>query len=258
MEYSLRSHVGKVRSNNEDFIEHFNICENAHIFIVSDGMGGHNKGEVASKIATQTVISLIEKDKSVIAESISTGKFQDTMMLLVNSIKLANQVVYEEGEKEEFFGMGTTMVTAIIAGDRLLIANVGDSRCYLIRNGAIKQLTKDNSFVQELLESGVITPEEAITHSKKNIITRAIGTDCYLKVDTYEFELEAEDMIILCSDGLTNMIRDEEILSISSSDSSLEDKTDKLVDKALENGGLDNISLILIKYDNKVGVEDDK
>ncbi len=258
MEYCLRSHVGKVRSNNEDFIEHFSICDNAHIFIVSDGMGGHNKGEVASKIATQTVISLMEKDKSMIYESIEKGKLQDTMKLLVDSIKLANQVVYEEGEKEEFFGMGTTMVTAVIANDRLLIANVGDSRCYLIRNGEIKQLTKDNSFVQELLESGAITAEEAITHSKKNIITRAIGTDCYLKVDTYEFELEPLDMIILCSDGLTNMIRDEEILSISSSDSSLEDKTNKLVDKALENGGLDNISLILIKYDGKVGVEDDK
>lgn len=258
MEYCLRSHVGRVRSNNEDFIEHFSICKNAHIFVVSDGMGGHNKGEVASKIATHTVVSLMEKAKHKISESILSGKLQDTMGILVDAVKQANQVVYEEGEKEEFFGMGTTMVTALVAEDRLLIANVGDSRCYLIRDGRIRQLTKDNSFVQELVESGVITEEEAVNHSKKNIITRAIGTDCYLKVDTYEFELEKEDFIILCSDGLTNMIRDEEILSISSSDYNLEEKTDKLVEKALEYGGLDNISIILIKYDGKVGVEDDK
>lgn len=258
MEYYLRSHVGKVRSNNEDFIGHFPLCDGTHIFVVSDGMGGHNKGEIASKIATTTVISAMENEKSQIENFLEDGELQKTMNLLIHSIKMANQVVYEESEKEEFFGMGTTLVAAVIANDRLMVANVGDSRCYLIRNDEIKQLTRDNSFVQELVESGIITAKEAMTHSQKNVITRAIGTDCDIKVDTYEFELEDGDIIMLCSDGLSNMVKDEEILNISSSALTLEEQTNKLIDKALENGGLDNISLICIKYENKVGAKDDK
>ena len=124
---------------------------------------------------------------------------------------------------------------------------------YIIRRNRIKQLTRDNSFVQELVESGAITKEEALTHSQKNVITRAIGTDCDIKIDTYEFELEEGDILILCSDGLTNMITDEEILRVISSEASLEQKSDELIGIALENGGLDNISLICIKYDSKVG-----
>lgn len=258
MEYYLKSHVGKVRSNNEDFIGHFPLCDGVHIFVVSDGMGGHNKGEVASRIATTTVISAMENQKSQIENFIETGKLQSVMDLLINSIKMANHAVYEEGEKEEFFGMGTTMVAAVITGDRLMVANVGDSRCYLMRDDKVKQLTKDNSFVQELVESGIITPEQAATHAQKNVITRAIGTDCDIKVDTYEFELEDEDLIMLCSDGLTNMIKDEELLKILFSTVNLEEKANGLIDKALENGGLDNISLICIKYENEVGAEDDK
>lgn len=258
MEYYLKSHVGKIRSNNEDFIGHFPLCEGVHIFVVSDGMGGHHKGEVASRIATNTVISAMESQKSQFESFLKNGELQKNMNLLVNSIKLANQAVYEESEKEEFFGMGTTMVAAVIAQDRLLVANVGDSRCYLIRNDHINQLTKDNSYVQELVESGVITAEEAVTHAQKNIITRAIGTDFDIKVDTYEFELELDDIVMLCSDGLTNMVKDEDILNILTSSVDLEEKTNRLVDRSLENGGLDNISLICIKYENKVGAEYDR
>ncbi|MGB5824164.1 MAG: Stp1/IreP family PP2C-type Ser/Thr phosphatase [Proteocatella sp.] len=258
MEYYLKSHVGKVRSNNEDFIGHFPLCDTVHIFVVSDGMGGHNKGEIASRIATTTVISAMENQKSQIENFLKNGEMQKNMNLLVNSIKMANQAVYEESEKEDFFGMGTTMGTALIADERLMVANVGDSRCYLMRNKKINQLTKDNSFVQELVESGIITSEEATTHSQKNVITRAIGTDCDIKVDTYEFELEDEDIVMLCSDGLTNMIKDEELLKILSSTVTLEEKANILIDRALENGGLDNISLICIKYENEVGAENDK
>ena len=253
MEYYLRSHVGKVRTNNEDFVGQFPICEQAHIFIVSDGMGGHNKGEAASRIATNTVISSMQEKRSEIKKYLEEEKYQKIADLLTFSIRKANQSVYEEGEKEEYYGMGTTMVAAVTAKDMLMVANVGDSRCYIIRRNRIKQLTRDNSFVQELVESGAITKEEALTHSQKNVITRAIGTDCDIKIDTYEFELEEGDILILCSDGLTNMITEEEILRVISSEASLEQKSDELIGIALENGGLDNISLICIKYDSKVG-----
>lgn len=254
MEYYIKSHVGKVREHNEDFVGQFSLCDEAHIFIVSDGMGGHKNGEVASRIATTTVISSMEENKDKIKEYIAEEKYQKIVELLVLAIKRANQSVYEESEKEEYYGMGTTMVAAVVARDMLIVANVGDSRCYITRRNRIKQITKDNSFVQELVESGAITKEEALTHSKKNVITRAIGTDCDIKIDTYEFELKEEDVLLLCSDGLTNMITDEEILEVISSDASLKQKSNYLVDKALENGGIDNISLICIKYDNKVGI----
>lgn len=255
MEYYIKSHVGKVRENNEDFVGQFSLCDEAHIFIVSDGMGGHKNGEVASRIATTAVISSMEENKDKIKEYIAEEKHQKIVDMLTFSIKKANHLVFEESEKEEYYGMGTTMVAAVTSRDMLMVANVGDSRCYIVRGNRIKQLTKDNSFVQELIESGAITKEEALTHPKKNVITRAIGTDCDIKIDTYEFELKERDILLLCSDGLTNMITDEEILKVISTDASLKQKSNDLIDKALEKGGIDNISLICIKYDSKVGIK---
>jgi protein phosphatase len=241
--------VGRKRDHNEDF---FFINESNNLFIVCDGMGGHAAGEVASKIATETVNSFIEstsKDEDI------TWPFEFDENISLNSnklktaIRLANQrVLFEIREKSEYRGMGTTIVCSIVDEEYAYVAHVGDSRVYLFRNESLTRLTRDHSWIDEQLHQGVITPEEARKHPLRNVITRALGSREDVAVDIKEEKLLDGDVLLLCSDGLTGMLEDHEIEeTIRASHDDLDAVTQKLIAMANDKGGEDNITVVLLQ-----------
>lgn len=246
MKYALLSDRGSVRKKNEDYIDNLKVSDGSHLFVLADGMGGHNKGEVASETAVETVIQYFQKYSQVIETLCREGDIENTKEFLQRSIDHANDKVYQLAKEEDKKGMGTTLVLTYLMNKKALIANVGDSRAYLYRGGKIGQLTIDNSYVQELIRSGIITEEQAKNHSKKNVVTRAIGTSLKSKVDFYEIDIEPGDIILMCSDGLSNMLEEEEIAEILSSQYMPMFSCEQLVSLAKQKGGYDNISIILI------------
>lgn len=229
------TNVGNYRKNNEDF---YFVNESKNLYILADGMGGHLAGERASKMATDIIASDFEKSKEI--ESI-----EDAIEILSSSIRDANREIFKSSEEnEDYRGMGTTVSTGVILGDVLVYSNVGDSRIYKI-NRDMEQITIDDSFVNYLIEIGEITEEEAKVHPKKNVLTKAMGTTADLDVSVNTLKMEKGDIFLFCSDGLTNMVSDEEIFKVIK-ENSPEDARDKLIALALENGGMDNITFILV------------
>ena len=206
-----------------------------NIFIVADGMGGHNAGDYASKCAVQTIVREIR------------GSFEkNPVRILGKAIRLANdQIRRRAKEDRSLYGMGTTVVAATCLGHYLQVANVGDSRLYIV-NEEVRQITTDHSLVEEMVRVGGIDREAARNHPDKNIITRAVGALDTLEIDFFSEELKAGDIVLICSDGLTNMIEDKEIGAILKERGSLEEKAGRLVAAANDNGGKDNIAVILI------------
>lgn len=234
--------IGRKRKVNQDYVytseEAVGILPN--LFIVADGMGGHNAGDYASKLTVETMISQIE----VSVES-------DPELILGNAIAAANELIRKKAEEYPGMeGMGTTVVAAVCFGNRLCIANVGDSRLYLVGK-TIRQITKDHSLVEEMVRMGTITHEEARNHPDKNVITRAVGVSETVEPEYFSVELEEDDLVLMCTDGLTNMIEDEDIRMILDGARDIVEKAQKLVDTANANGGKDNISVILIEQDNQ-------
>lgn len=230
--------IGKRRKLNQDyvFVSEGMIGNLPNLFIVADGMGGHNAGDYASKYT----VEMIEKQ-------IRTTGQMDTETILSDAIKRANSDIRGIASNDESLsGMGTTVVVATVSDDVLQVANVGDSRLYIIRQNEIRQITRDHSLVEEMVRMGGIDRLAARSHPDKNIITRAVGALDSIEVDFFREELKRGDMILLCSDGLTNMLEDEEIREIIGRETLLSEKGKQLVDAANENGGKDNISVILI------------
>ena len=230
--------VGQKRKLNQDYVfsSDRRIGNLSNVFIVADGMGGHNAGDYASKFTVNTMVEEIEKSFE-----------QNPVRILENAIKRANQKLRAKAsEDEQLYGMGTTVVAATVMGRYLQVANVGDSRLYVIGDD-IRQITRDHSLVQEMVRAGGLNPEEARTHKEKNIITRAIGADDTVDVDFFNVELEKGDIVLMCSDGLTNMLEDQEIRMIVSGQRDIIEKAQKLVDMANQHGGKDNIAVILIE-----------
>ncbi|NMW84905.1 Stp1/IreP family PP2C-type Ser/Thr phosphatase [Peptoniphilus sp. AGMB00490] len=229
------TNVGNYRKNNEDS---YFVNESKNLYILADGMGGHLAGERASKMATEIIASDFEKAEEV-------NKIEDAIEILSSSIRDANREIFNSSEKnEDYRGMGTTVSAGIILGDFLIYSNVGDSRIYKI-NKDIEQITRDDSFVNYLKEIGEITEEEAKNHPKKNVLTKAVGTIADLDVHVNTLKIEEGDIFLFCSDGLTNMIPDEEIFKIIK-ENTPEVAKDKLLALALKNGGMDNITFILV------------
>ena len=228
-----KSDVGKIRQLNEDFY----TFDAPHLAIVADGMGGHAAGEIASKMATRSVMTFLDTQDTI---------DEDTLRL---SIIKANDVVYHASESNsDYSGMGTTMIICYEKDDIIHWAHVGDSRFYLYRDGKLHQITQDHSFVGELERSGQITKEEAETHPKRNLLMRAIGADSEIEVDTGSFPLLTEDIILLCSDGLTNMVSEADICAmLEKSSEDIESLPADLINRANENGGNDNITVLLGK-----------
>ena len=229
--------IGKKRKLNQDFVysSKLPIGNLPNLFIVADGMGGHNAGDYASKYTVETICTVIEQSFE-----------KNPTLILSKAIEIANEHIRQKAcEDIHLSGMGTTVVVATILGKYLQIANVGDSRLYIVNNN-IKQITRDHSLVEEMVRMGGIDREAARTHPDKNIITRAIGASTTVEVDFFTVELHSEDIILMCSDGLTNMLEDEEIKVILNSHANIEEKAKELVKAANNRRGKDNISVILI------------
>ncbi|SHF31916.1 MULTISPECIES: Stp1/IreP family PP2C-type Ser/Thr phosphatase [Caloramator] len=228
-----KTDIGKKRELNEDYVLVFK-SPNYSLMIVADGMGGHNGGEVASEIASTTIKEYIFNNFS---------KTEDKLELVRDAIVYANSVVYKiSKENDNLRGMGTTITCCLLLDKRAIIGHVGDSRAYRITDDYIIKVTEDHSFVQQLINKGTITKEEAVNHPQKNLITRAIGVDEYVMVDIVDFELKDNEIILLCTDGLTNYISEEEIKEIVLKE---KDPIKTLIDTANERGGADNISVIV-------------
>jgi protein phosphatase len=232
------SDIGLVRETNEDSY----ICDPPHLFIVADGMGGHVAGEIASKLAISTVNSYIQEH---------VGK-DNLEILLKDAIIQANTSIYQMAlSKEEFSGMGTTVTASYIDGDTIYWGHVGDSRMYLLRNGKLNQLTSDHSLVWELVQSGNITRDEAYVHPKRNLLTRAVGTSCLITVDTGFVQWKPGDIVLMCTDGLTNMVSEQNICTLMQrKDCQISSIVEQLVNQAKDAGGFDNITVILLKNED--------
>ncbi|HHW66771.1 Stp1/IreP family PP2C-type Ser/Thr phosphatase [Defluviitalea raffinosedens] len=239
-----RCDKGKHRENNEDAIfiydSQFGCLPN--LYIVADGMGGHRAGEYASSLAIQSFCDYVHEHRN---DVISNDNIQE---FLTNAIAHTNNIVFEKAMQNELYkGMGTTFLVAVLMEDIIHVAHVGDSRLYIIGKDEIHQLTLDHSFVEEMVRKGTISEEEALNHPKRHAITRAVGTNPTVDVDVYTSKIEEESIILMCSDGLSNMLNNEEIIHIVKIKDNLDEIAQTLVDKANENGGLDNISVIIIR-----------
>lgn len=230
--------IGQKRQLNQDFIylSETPIGNLPNVFIVADGMGGHNAGDYASRYAVETVV-----------EEIGVSFEKNPVKILGRAIEKANTRIRKRAREDAAYnGMGTTMVVATCMGKYLEVANVGDSRLYVVGD-RIEQITQDHSLVEEMVRMGGIDRATARNHPDKNIITRAIGARDYVEADFFNLELQTGDMVLLCSDGLTNMVEDETIHQILTGDGSLKDRVEELVRTANHNGGKDNISVIVIE-----------
>lgn len=230
--------IGRRRQLNQDFIycSETPVGNLPNVFIVADGMGGHNAGDYASVLAVETVV-----------EEIGASFEKNPVKVLEHAITKANTILRQRAsENFSLSGMGTTMVAATCIGRYLEVANVGDSRLYVVGD-EITQITEDHSLVEEMVRMGGIDREEARNHPDKNIITRAVGARDDVEIDFFNMELQTGDMVLLCSDGLTNMVDDEMIRRILKNGGSLRDRVEELVETANRNGGKDNISVIVIE-----------
>lgn len=229
------TNVGNYRKNNEDS---YYVNESKNLYVLADGMGGHLAGERASKMATEIIGEDFAGEREVIS-------IDDAIEILSSSIRDANKKIYESSqENEDYRGMGTTLSSGLILDDVLIYSNIGDSRIYRI-NEEMEQITQDDSFVNYLIEIGEITEEEAKNHPKKNVLTKAMGTTSDIEVIVNTLNIKDKDVFLFCSDGLTNMVPDEEIFKIVK-ENSPEEARDMLLDLALRNGGMDNITFILV------------
>lgn len=236
-----KSDVGRVREMNQDYYYISNSLSEVQLYILADGMGGYKGGEIASKLAVTCAKNYILNNFK------ETPKDKESLIqLIASSVEYANMVVYEKSkENEDLEGMGTTLEICLIYNNKVYIAHVGDSRIYRIRKDFIRKLTQDHSYVQKLVSDGTITQEEAANHPKKNMLMRALGCNAFVEPDVAIKGFLKEDILVICSDGLTNEVKQEDIYNFSKQN--FERAPKELVDLANKNGGLDNITVIVIK-----------
>ena len=233
---------GCVRPQNQDAYQIEELDRNTRLCVVCDGMGGAKSGNVASSLALDVFVQEIKRTWN---HSLSTAKIDQ---MLRGAVKLANFTVYDQAVQfEEFTGMGTTMVAALISGRDVTIVNVGDSRCYHVNQAGIRQLTTDHSLVQMMVERGELTPELARSYPGKNFITRAIGTETVVECDLFHYRMERGDCLLLCTDGLSNMMDDQEILFEVVHGINKQQCCQRLLTIAKNRGGPDNITSILVQ-----------
>jgi protein phosphatase len=242
--------VGRRRKLNED---NYLVDVETHLYAVCDGMGGHNAGEVASKMAIETLESFIQKSHR---EKEITWPYGLDVNLsfdgnrLKTALQLANKRVYKAADnREDYTGMGTTAVAALLSENVMTLGSVGDSRCYLVRDAQLTQLTKDDSWVTSAWAEGILSSEEIERHPLRNVITKAIGAKENIEIDVTEHKLQVGDLVFLCSDGLHAMVTDEQILkALTPLPATLEEASQKLIDSANEAGGKDNVSVVMLRY----------
>lgn len=241
---------GRVRPHNEDDGGIFNDKKNGMLAVVSDGMGGHLAGEVASRMAVSSLRDFwVQEEKGPSTPA-------DAESWLTEKIQMVNQAIYDYAAiHPECQGMGTTIVCALFNGSSVTIAHIGDSRCYLLREGSLRQITEDHSLVNELVRTGGLSKEDAENHPRKNIITKALGTDQSVEIDIHTIEFEKNELLLLCSDGLTDKVDEKEISEILQNDISLDEKASELIEKANLYGGEDNITVAILELPSQEGEE---
>ncbi|MGX6978450.1 Stp1/IreP family PP2C-type Ser/Thr phosphatase [Vagococcus elongatus] len=246
MKIEFQTDVGKRRTTNQDSVGIFYNQEQIRLAIVADGMGGHQAGDIASQLTVS--------DLGNIWRETSMTDQEEVIRWLLENIQRLNEKIFEEGQvNPRQTGMGTTIVAAVLLGTTVVLANVGDSRSYLIRQETIKQVTEDHSLVNELVKTGEITEEMALTHPRKNVLVRSLGIPGTVEIDVTSFELLEGDRLLLCTDGLSNMVSDDTILAIVSQADDIKQAVDTLIKQANEAGGRDNITVLLVDYERKAG-----
>ncbi len=239
------SDIGKKRTMNQDSFRIDIVSDSAMLCTVCDGMGGANGGNEASSLAVSVFNSiLLDVFKR---HGISGLNNRQMHRLFMSASASANTEVYNKSNSDpELGGMGTTLVSVLITDDKIYALNIGDSRLYGISNGEIEQLSKDHSYVQYLIDEGVIKPEEAKSHPNKNVITRAVGTSDYVQADYFEFSASDFSGLVLCSDGLSNYVSPGNILQTATEQTDIEERVHKLIQSANDGGGGDNITVVLV------------
>ncbi|MBC7602122.1 MAG: Stp1/IreP family PP2C-type Ser/Thr phosphatase [Ramlibacter sp.] len=239
-EFCIRTDPGLARENNEDSVT---FEENVRLGVLADGMGGYNAGEIASGMATTFIKSELGRWLMQAGRHANVREVRRAMEICVDN---ANRSIFNAANSNpQYSGMGTTLVVGVFQDGKLLLGHIGDSRCYRLRGTEFAQVTKDHSLLQEQMDAGLITQEQAATSSNKNLVTRALGVEDAVLLEVNEHRVDPGDIYLMCSDGLSDMVDDEGIAKILGNDSSLEQKVAQLVDAANANGGRDNISVLL-------------
>ncbi len=247
--FSAVTDPGIVRVHNEDSVA---ISPVAGLAVLADGMGGYNAGEVASGLATALLLRDLEQDMARIAEDPDAARIP-LHQLIQGRVHQVNHAIFEAShENAQLAGMGTTLVLTVVLGDRLTVAHIGDSRAYRWRAGKLTQITRDHSLLQEQIDAGLLTVSEARYSQNRNLVTRALGVDPVVVAEIADFDTQVGDVYLLCSDGLTDMVSDEEIAAILTAETSLDASANELVRAANDHGGRDNVSVILIRVDGHV------
>jgi serine/threonine protein phosphatase PrpC len=240
-EICIQTDTGLARDNNEDAVAFDPLTQ---LCILADGMGGYNAGEIASGMASAFIKSEMGRWLSQAGKNANAKEVRRAMEICVEN---ANHSIFNAANSNpQYTGMGTTLVVGVFQDDRLTLGHIGDSRCYRLRGTVFQQITKDHSLLQEQIDAGIITPEQALTSLNKNLVTRALGVEDAVMLDVSEHRTEAEDLYLMCSDGLSDMVKDEDIAGIMIGDASLEQKAKQLIAAANEAGGRDNISVLLV------------
>ena len=240
--FCAKTDTGRARSNNEDSVA---FDEATQIAVLADGMGGYNAGEIASGMATAFIKSELSRWLSEAGEGAKPREIRRAMEICVDN---ANLSIYNAANTNSHYsGMGTTLVVGVLFGDRLMVGHIGDSRCYRLRGGELVQITKDHSLLQEQIDAGLVTLEQAATSSIKNLVTRALGVEEMVLLEVNEFPVQLGDIYLMCSDGLSDMVDDASIARIVSAEADLALKAALLVDTANECGGRDNISVLMVE-----------
>jgi serine/threonine protein phosphatase PrpC len=256
LQFAFKTDTGLVRAHNEDAIE---INADYKIAVLADGMGGYNAGEVASGIATSVFATTLQQRLHQLKKHRPPGN-KILQGLMVESVAMANAQILEVASTQaQFSGMGTTLVAALFHHDRVMLAHIGDSRAYRFRQGTLLQLTRDHSQLQEQIDAGLVSPEWARFAPNKNLITRALGVAASIDVETGAYPIETDDIYLLCSDGLSDMLSNEQMIAIfKSRNFDLDLLCAALVEAANNNGGRDNISVVLIKVQSMPVAENNR
>ncbi|MBI3101453.1 MAG: Stp1/IreP family PP2C-type Ser/Thr phosphatase [Burkholderiales bacterium] len=233
---------GRVRANNEDAVS---VDSASQLAVLADGMGGYNAGEVASGMATTFIQSELSR---WIAQAGPHLKAQDLRRAIEICVDNANQAILGAAESNpQYMGMGTTLVVGVFQGTRLMLGHIGDSRCYRLREGVLEQITRDHSWLQEQIDAGLITQQQAALSSSRNLVTRALGVEEDVLVEINEFHVEPQDLYLMCSDGLSEMVGHQDLTDLAAANLPLPDKARQLIDAANAAGGRDNISVVLVQ-----------
>jgi serine/threonine protein phosphatase PrpC len=248
-EFFSATDVGRARDNNEDSVA---LDASVALAVLADGMGGYNAGEVASNMATSFIKTELGR---WLEEAAATASDSDVKRAMDNCVDNANRAIFNAANSNpKYAGMGTTLVVGVFRDNRLLLGHVGDSRAYRFRDGYLAQLTRDHSLLQEQLDAGIITPEEAAYSSNKNLVTRAVGVEDTVMLETHLHEAHPGDVYLMCSDGLSDMLDDESICQVLRANNNLPDTAAALIAAANDMGGKDNIAVILARVEGRASL----